>query len=396
MSTLRIRPRLVAVIACVILVAAAVQTGAARAAVTALTVAQAIALQDGSSGSVVGFVVGEPVSATTVNRSGFAGDTAIAIADVASETSSTTMLFVQVTTAYRSAFGLRSTPALLGKQIEVTGSLSAYFSPHAGLKAPTAMTISGATPTPPPTTTTASPTITPTGPPGGGTDTYYANALGRSGADLKAALHTIIRTQSVLSYDGVWTALEDTDQDPANPDDVIEIYSGRSVPKSSNGGNPDGWNREHVSVKSHGDLGTTPGPGTDVHHLRPEDVSVNGARGNLDFDNGGNAVVQCAGCLADADSFQPRDTVKGDVARMIFYMAVRYSGDDGFADLEVNESVNNGSAPDLGRLSVLKAWSDADPPDAFEQRRNEVIDTTWQHNRNPFIDHPEWVDSILP
>ncbi|WP_295697688.1 hypothetical protein [Lapillicoccus sp.] len=51
---------------------------------------------------------------------------------------------------------------------------------------------------------------------------------------------------------------------------------------------------------------------------------------------------------------------------MIFSVAVRYSGDDGFADLEVNESVNNGSAPDLGRLSVLKAWSDADPPDAFE------------------------------
>ena len=125
-------------------------------------------------------------------------------------------------------------------------------------------------------------------------------------------------------------------------------------------------------------------------------MSVNGARGNLDFDNGGSAVAQCAGCLADADSFQPRDAVEGDVARMIFHMAMRYSGDGGFADLEVNEQVNNGSAPDIGRLSVLKAWSAADPPDAFEQRRNEVRYTTWQHNRNPFIDHPEWVASVWP
>lgn len=217
MSTLRIRPRLVAIIAFIILAAAAVQTGAARASVTALTVAQAIVTQDGSTGSVAGFIVGEPVSATSVNRSGFAGDTAIAIADTASETSTTKMLYVQVTTACRSTFGLRTTPSLLGKQIDVTGSLSPYFSPHAGLRSPTAMTISGGTPTPPPTTSPTTP------PGGGGTDTYYANALGRSGADLKAVLHTIIGTQTVLRYDGVWAALQDADQDPANTNDVIEI-----------------------------------------------------------------------------------------------------------------------------------------------------------------------------
>jgi endonuclease I len=48
----------------------------------------------------------------------------------------------------------------------------------------------------------------------------------------------------------------------------------------------------------------------------------------------------------------------------------------------------------IGKLSVLKAWVTADPPDTFEQRRNEVIYTTYQHNRNPFIDHPEWINSI--
>ena len=50
----------------------------------------------------------------------------------------------------------------------------------------------------------------------------------------------------------------------------------------------------------------------------------------------------------------------------------------------------------LEEMSVLKAWSAGDPPDAFEKRRNQVIYDTWQHNRNPFVDHPEWVTSIWP
>ena len=123
---------------------------------------------------------------------------------------------------------------------------------------------------------------------------------------------------------------------------------------------------------------------------------MNSARGNLDFDNGGTSVAQCSGCTADSDSFAPRAAVRGDVARMIFYMAVRYEGDDGFANLELNNSVGNGTAPYIGKLSVLKAWAAADPPDAFEKNRNEVIYSQFQHNRNPFIDHPEWVKSIWP
>jgi endonuclease I len=88
--------------------------------------------------------------------------------------------------------------------------------------------------------------------------------------------------------------------------------------------------------------------------------------------------------------------VKGDVARMIFYMAVRYEGNDGHVDLEINNSVSNGSQPYMGKLSVLKQWSQLDPPDAFERNRNQVIFDRFQHNRNPFIDHPEWVTSIWP
>lgn len=225
-------------------------------------------------------------------------------------------------------------------------------------------------------------------------DTYYADAEGKSGAALKSALHTIISKQSTVSYAQVWDALTVTDQDPANSSDVIELYTGKSVPKSSSGGSTGDWNREHVWAKSHGDFGTATGPGTDLHHLRPSDVAVNGIRGNKDFDNGGTAVAGAPGNFTDSDSFEPRDAVKGDVARMVLYMAVRYDGGDGFPDLEPNDKVDNGSAPAIGRISVLKQWSDEDPPDAFEEHRNDVIYSDYQHNRNPFIDHPEWVDSI--
>ncbi|MFJ7947609.1 endonuclease I family protein [Streptomyces sp. NPDC096354] len=225
-------------------------------------------------------------------------------------------------------------------------------------------------------------------------DTYYQDALGKTGTQLKSALHSIISVQTKISYSQVWDALKDTDQDPANPSNVILLYTGRSEPKSDNGGAVGQWNREHVWAKSHGDFGTGTGPGTDIHHLRPEDVTVNSIRGNKDFDNGGTAVSGAAGNYTDSDSFEPRDAVKGDVARMILYMAVRYEGDDAFADLEPNDRVNNGSAPNIGRLSVLKQWSQEDPPDSFEERRNDVIFDQYQHNRNPFIDHPEWVEAI--
>ncbi|KMO95478.1 endonuclease I family protein [Streptomyces roseus] len=225
-------------------------------------------------------------------------------------------------------------------------------------------------------------------------DAYYAAAEGKTGAALKTALHDIIKTQSKVTYDGVWNALKVTDQDPANPNNVILVYSGRSQSKSTNGGGANDWNREHVWAKSHGDFGTATGPGTDLHHLRPEDVTVNSTRGNKDFDMGGSPVAEAPGSFTDSDSFEPRDAVKGDVARMLLYMAVRYDGGDGFANLEVNDKVDNGSAPAIGRISVLKQWNQQDPPDAFEQHRNQVIFDQFQHNRNPFIDHPEWVNSI--
>ena len=224
--------------------------------------------------------------------------------------------------------------------------------------------------------------------------TYYKNAIGKTGTSLKSSLHTIISSQTKLSYSALWEALKVTDQDPNNSNNVKLLYSGISRSKSLNGGDVGDWNREHVWAISHGDLTTSTGPGTDLHHIRPEDVQVNSIRGNKDFDNGGSSFTNSGGSLTDSNSFEPRDAVKGDVARMILYMAVRYEGDDSWADLEPNDSVSNGSNPYMGRLSVLKAWNDEDPPDAFEERRNQVIYDAYQHNRNPFIDHPEWVEAI--
>ncbi|MEV5317975.1 endonuclease [Streptomyces sp. NPDC052687] len=224
--------------------------------------------------------------------------------------------------------------------------------------------------------------------------TYYKNAVGKTGTSLKTSLHTIISSQNKLSYSALWEALKVTDQDPANSNNVKLLYSGISRSKTLNGGDVGDWNREHVWAISHGDLTTSTGPGTDLHHIRPEDVQVNGIRGNKDFDNGGSGFTDSGGSLTDSNSFEPRDAVKGDVARMIFYMIVRYEGGDGWADLEGNDSVSNGSNPYMGRLSVLKQWNDEDPPDAFEERRNQVIYDTYQKNRNPFIDHPEWVEAI--
>ncbi|WP_418059535.1 endonuclease [Pimelobacter simplex] len=354
---------------------------AGAAAAAPLTVAQAIGTQNGSTATVRGYVVGQPTATSTVIRSGFPNDYALALADAPGTTATGSMLYVQVPAAFRASYGLRSNPSLLGKQLDVTGTLGAYFS-HPGLTGGTAFTTVTGGGTDP--GTPSDPGI----PPG-----YYDAAAGKTGAALATALHGIIDGNRTLTYTQVWDALKVTDQDPANNSNVIEFYSGRSVPKSSNGGSTGNWNREHTWPQSHGNFGTTAGPGTDLHHLRPEDVTVNSTRGNKDFDNGGSPVAQCPDCFTDADSFEPRDAVKGDVARGLMYMAVRYEGGDGFADLELNNTTN-GTTPYLGKISVLLAWSAADPVSNAERARNDLVYDDYQGNRNPFIDHPEYAEQI--
>jgi endonuclease I len=224
---------------------------------------------------------------------------------------------------------------------------------------------------------------------------YYQSAEGLNGSELKNALHNIIDNHQEYSYNALRDyILKNSDEDPNNGNNVILLYTGRSQAKSTFGGGANDWNREHVWAKSHGDFGNNAPAGTDAHHIRPTDASVNSERGNLDFDMGGNPVSEAPGCYRDGDSFEPRDAVKGDVARMIFYMATRYEGGSGEPDLEVVDYVNTSPNPKHGKLSQLILWNSQDPPDDFERNRNDVIYYQYQNNRNPFIDHPEYADAI--
>jgi len=223
---------------------------------------------------------------------------------------------------------------------------------------------------------------------------YYDGTEGLYGTQLKAVLHGIIDEHDAPSYNDLRDfILPESDEDPANSNNVILLYTGRSQAKNTFGGNPDEWNREHVWAKSHGDFGNDPPCGTDAHMVRPTDVSVNGDRGNKDFDEGGQQHPEATGCYFTAYTWEPRDAVKGDVARMILYMDVRYEGDNGELDLTAVDAVNTAPAPEHGRLSTLLAWHAQDPPDAFEINRNNVV-YSYQGNRNPFIDHPEFVANI--
>ena len=118
---------------------------------------------------------------------------------------------------------------------------------------------------------------------------YYSSADGLSGEELKTALYNIIKDHTEYPYTSsstdVWDILKETDRDTANAENVILFYTGWSVNAAQEYNSGSGWNREHVWAKSRGDFGTTPGPGTDVHHLRPADISVNSARNNRWFDN---------------------------------------------------------------------------------------------------------------
>ena len=78
-------------------------------------------------------------------------------------------------------------------------------------------------------------------------------------------------------------------------------------------------------------------------------------------------------CSSTTTTWEPRDEVKGDVARIIFYMATRYMGDPGEPSLNIVDYINNSSDPLMGKLSTLLQWNEQDPVDAFERRRNQVI-----------------------
>ena len=225
---------------------------------------------------------------------------------------------------------------------------------------------------------------------------YYPCTDGLSGKALREALHGLIKDHTKLSYKQVWDELKKTDADPLNPDSVILFYSRRSEGmdrRDTENNDNDAWNREHVWPKSHGFPVERKGPYTDLHHLRPADKTVNSSRNDKDFDNSDNSHKEATGAKSDSDSFEPPDAVKGDTARMIFYMAVRYEGGNCEPDLTILKTLSRSDTPTFGRLCTLLSWHQRDPVDPSEAQRNDLVQDI-QGNRNPFIDRPEWVQAI--
>ncbi len=244
---------------------------------------------------------------------------------------------------------------------------------------------------------------------------YYQEANGKSSEQLKEALHQIISNHTVFPYTSsstdTWDILQLSDQDPENHNNMILVYTGRSQDKgyrdgsgnysqyeNGNGTQNNSWNREHVWPKSHGFPNEDDNAYKDVHNLKPSDRSVNSSRGTKDYDYGGSQHSEALDCLTDSDSWEPSDFVKGDIARILFYMVVRY--DPGYDhnnnsfDLELVDYTTPGNNdPILGKLSSLIQWHFDDPVDDFEINRNEVI-FGFQQNRNPFIDHPNLVNFL--
>ncbi|MBI5808820.1 MAG: fibronectin type III domain-containing protein [Ignavibacteriales bacterium] len=237
------------------------------------------------------------------------------------------------------------------------------------------------------------------------TDYYSGVNTTLNGSAFKTELHNLIKGHTAYPYSSsstdIWDILMDAYEDPANPSNVILIYTGRSQAKTYNSStysnDQDAWNREHIFAQSRGGFDVNnpsqnPGVASDAHNLAPADASVNSLRSNKDFDIGGSPIAEAPGCFTDADSFEPRDAVKGDIARILFYMDTRYEGDNGEPQLELYDGVNT-PVGTIGKLSTLLLWHQQDPPDAFEIARNNKI-YNYQHNKNPFIDHPEWVAKI--
>ena len=221
-------------------------------------------------------------------------------------------------------------------------------------------------------------------------DYYNGTNLTLSGANLKAALRTLIsKNKHATTYEELKTYIPKSDRSLTDSSKVVLIYSRIEVKGAWVSGGVY-WNREHVWPQSLGWF-TTSGAGSDLHHLRPEDPSLNTTRSNKPFgevSNGTRAKVSSTNggvltdCYYTAGYFEPADSAKGDVARILFYLLTRYTEADSYRIASVAQS-----------MDMLLRWNDLDPVDDWEMQRNDVAQD-YQGNRNPFIDYPNLAREI--
>lgn len=197
-------------------------------------------------------------------------------------------------------------------------------------------------------------------------------------------------------------ALAVLDAVPGNTNQVRLIYS-TAVLATSSFSATTGWNREHLWPNSYG-LDDIEPSFSDLHNLRACDANVNSARGNKWYDlssaaEGGirsPAHAEAPACTTDSNSWEPPVAQRGEIARSLFYMAIRYEGGvAGEPDLELVEDVARISASGtvMGRLSTLLHWNREDPPDDAERARDAAVQRI-QGNRNPFVANPGLANSI--
>lgn len=227
---------------------------------------------------------------------------------------------------------------------------------------------------------------------------YYNGTENKKGTELKTTLHNIIKNHIDFSYSDAKYILEYAQEDPNKKTYLIQFYTGRSVKKGKNswGVGGDLLNREHVWAASHGKFrGKRPMDG-DAHNLHAADASVNVTRSNFDFDNvPAGTYIEEADARYGGGAFEPANREKGEVARTLFYMAVRYEGTNDELDMEMADAINTANLEGAkhGKLSTLLDWNKKYPPSDFERRRNERV-AQCQGNRNPFIDNPEFAQLI--
>lgn len=218
---------------------------------------------------------------------------------------------------------------------------------------------------------------------------YYDTATG-NGDTLKGQLRTIITNgHTPLSYDGAKLKLF---QNVFNVDGVVRcVYTGQDFAIASGYNGSSSPNTEHSYCQSWFGTQEPSTKKSDLHHLFPTVQNVNSSRGNMPFGivtNHTTATTYASNnnfhsyrgdCSNGVAVFEPSDQFKGDIARGLLYFSVRYN---------MGLTIDN-----VDMLPYLLQWTSQDPVDSFEQSRNEK-NYTFQGNRNPFIDHPEWIASI--
>lgn len=226
-------------------------------------------------------------------------------------------------------------------------------------------------------------------------NTYYSNADGKKGAELKTALYNIMGNPSVKSYGSLWTYYYDTDR--LSDNQVVDRYSyEKRYFTAQNGNQLSGMNKEHGIAQSWWGGGTT-GIGADLHHVLPSDATANSKKSNY-----GMGVVtnqtwtnNCikvgkgtAGNNGTVNLWEPADEWKGDFARMYFYIVTAYEGKN-LVQAEGCNTMMDNKYPKLQQWAyeLYIKWSKEDPVDEQERIRNNKVDSI-QGNRNPFIDFP--------